>query len=219
MGGWKISLSYWVSVPVRGEVVKLPGCIEQISRGCVSSVFFPSEALLYRPKCFFGNTATPLAMWKTTQPWTVWKIGARTRDPKAIEVLKPKDIYGDTELEDGSALMPPISHICQKGMKPNSPNQACRGESVGGFFVPNLQGFCGVFPKNFWAKLKDHPNDDRELDSLEVFFYINVVLYCFVFLQYLWLFNLPPIDVHRVHPRKNSWMWVQVILSMQKHRI
>jgi len=54
----------------------------------------------------------------------VWNDGdVWTRDPKAIEVLKPKDIYGDVELEDGSALMPPISHICQKGMKPNSPNQ------------------------------------------------------------------------------------------------
>ena len=112
-------------------------------------------------------------MVENTQPWTVCGGPcARTRDPKAIEVLKPKDIYGDVELEDGSALMPPISHICQKGMKPNSPNQA-RGESVESgylfcffpiFFwvlgqkseftvslakeiLPNLQGFCGA-PKN-----------------------------------------------------------------------
>ena len=75
-----------------------------------------------------------LPIWKT-HGVRFNKNRHRTRDSKEVEVLKPKDIYGDVELEDGSALMPPITHICQKGMKPNSPNQARGRECVGVFFV------------------------------------------------------------------------------------
>ena len=41
--------------------------------------------------------------------------------------MKPVDTYGDSELEAGTAMMPPFTAFCQKGLKPNSPNQAVEG--------------------------------------------------------------------------------------------
>ena len=38
--------------------------------------------------------------------------------------MKPVDNYGDSELEAGTAMMPSFTAFCQKGLKPNSPNQA-----------------------------------------------------------------------------------------------
>eukprot|EP00438_Fugacium_kawagutii_P033418 Skav220512 [mRNA] locus=scaffold279:162219:165592:- [translate_table: standard] len=41
--------------------------------------------------------------------------------------FKQVDCCGDRELDEGTALMPPFVGICQKGLKPNSPNQARMG--------------------------------------------------------------------------------------------
>lgn len=49
----------------------------------------------------------------------VWTRDGRTRHSN----MKPVDTYGDSELEAGTAMMPPFTAFCQKGLKPNSPNQ------------------------------------------------------------------------------------------------
>ena len=60
------------------------------------------------------------------QKWVVHP--SRTRDGRTRHSnMKPVDNYGDSELEAGTAMMPPFTAICQKGLKPNSPNQAVTG--------------------------------------------------------------------------------------------
>eukprot|EP00435_Cladocopium_sp_Y103_P058920 s8_g20.t2 len=49
----------------------------------------------------------------------VWTRDGRTRHSN----MKPVDNYGDSELEAGTTMMPPVTAFCQKGLKPNSPNQ------------------------------------------------------------------------------------------------